>query len=708
MIPITSKNKKLLVFEILLSCFGFGLTLAFGFLVFSELFHIAGELISVNRLAYLALHLLFIGIIASLLYGGVIYQLTRLFCYVRMYSHRGETFETLAPVRTANAPALSVLIPSYKEEHDVVLRTMLSAALQSYPNKNIALLLDDPPNPKSEQDAQGLSAARELPKVIQELIAKPRSLVDAQYRNAKNAEAEGQSGVLIDSTIALLFELEEWFRGLATELHVDNHEAAFFTNKVLLERASYCKEQREAVAQHPVERAKQLSLSLLEYFQAVFSVELTTFERKQFENLSHEPNKAMNLNSYLGLLGKSFRVDEKNNHIFLNEDAQASDVVVPAADYVITLDADSILMPDYAAKLVHFLQSPENADIAVVQTPYNSFPGADVALERFASATTDIQYIIHQGFTAARATYWVGANALLRVPALKDIVVEDQERGYTIRRYIQDRTVIEDTESSIDLVNQDWQLHNYPERLAFSATPPDLGSLIIQRQRWANGGLIILPKLLRYLFRNFYKIRCWLEGFVRIHYLVSITLVNFGLLIVLVIPFTDSVKSHWLPLSALPYFLLYARDLKLSGYRYRDLFGVYALNLILIPINISGVLTSIGQMISKAKIPFRRTPKVEGRTVAGAWYLVAHYLLVLQWTFSAGVDFYYGRNFHAGFALMNVAFLFGGMLFLVGLQNSIEDIALAWRPFWRRFRRRRVFPIARKIGYPRRPLFSRG
>ena len=36
---------------------------------------------------------------------------------------------------------------------------------------------------------------------------------------------------------------------------------------------------------------------------------------------------------------------------------------------------------------------------------------------------------------------------------------------------------------------------NYPERLSYSATPPDFGSLVVQRRRWANGGLLILPKL---------------------------------------------------------------------------------------------------------------------------------------------------------------------------------------------------------------------
>ena len=98
-----------------------------------------------------------------------------------------------------------------------------------------------------------------------------------------------------------------------------------------------------------------------------------------------------------------------------------------------------------------------------------------------------------KGFTQHNATYWVGANALLRHTALKEIAVREVERGYPVQRFIQDRTVIEDTESSVDLSVRGWRLYNYPERLAYSATPPDFGSLIIQRRRWANGGLIILP-----------------------------------------------------------------------------------------------------------------------------------------------------------------------------------------------------------------------
>lgn len=40
--------------------------------------------------------------------------------------------------------------------------------------------------------------------------------------------------------------------------------------------------------------------------------------------------------------------------------------------------------------------------IAVSQTPYSAVPGSPGVLERVAGATTDMQYIVHQGSPATR------------------------------------------------------------------------------------------------------------------------------------------------------------------------------------------------------------------------------------------------------------------------------------------------------------------
>ena len=94
-------------------------------------------------------------------------------------------------------------------------------------------------------------------------------------------------------------------------------------------------------------------------------------------------------------------------------------------------------------------------------------------LERIAGATTDLQYIVHQGVTRYRAAYWVGANVLLRLTALRDIEHQVCERGHAVPVFIHDRTIIEDTELTVDLISRGWTLYNYPAHLAYSATPPD-------------------------------------------------------------------------------------------------------------------------------------------------------------------------------------------------------------------------------------------
>ena len=73
-------------------------------------------------------------------------------------------------------------------------------------------------------------------------------------------------------------------------------------------------------------------------------------------------------------------------------------------------------------------RAPSTPASRVAQTPYSSYPGSATRLERIAGATTDLQHIVHQGMTHYDATFWVGANAILRKRALEDIV-ESRLRG---------------------------------------------------------------------------------------------------------------------------------------------------------------------------------------------------------------------------------------------------------------------------------------
>lgn len=623
---------------------------------------------------------LFTGIVLFLLYGNLVHQISRYGSLRRHQRHQPADDDELRRWVVGATPALTVLVPSYKEELRTVEQTVVSAALQRYRHLRVTLLLDDPPEPTEAGDRRALDATHELIARIQrDLDARAAPVADAlrhtieaaarsrgSDRQQRQHAAHHLAGLHDDAVRWLDAEARRWQGG--------DHTDRFYSSQVLTSLADELVADAVALRRQPAPPTWEQLVLVHRSLLAVFEADLSCFQRKRYENLSHEPNKAMNLNTAIGLLGGRWReVTHQGRRHLLPAGAGPADVELPQPDYVLTLDADSLLLPGYAPRLVHDMEQPGNERVAVCQTPYRAIPGAGSDLERIAGATTDIQHVIHQGFAHFGATFWVGANALLRKSALDDIAEVDVERGYRITRYIQDRTVIEDTESSIDLVERGWTLDNYPATLAYSATPPDFGALVIQRRRWANGGLIILPKLVSLLRRDRRRGRL-VEGLLRLHYLTSIAGTNVGLVLLLGYGFPGIEMTPWLPLSSLGWFALYARDLRQLGYRRSDVLRVYALNVLLLPVNLAGVITSIRQAVTGAKIPFGRTPKVDGRTAVPWPYLLVPLGLLATWTMSAGVGLAEGRPAVALFTALNVALLAYALTVYVGWSELREDL----------------------------------
>jgi cellulose synthase/poly-beta-1,6-N-acetylglucosamine synthase-like glycosyltransferase len=631
-----------------------------------------------GRLPEAAGYVIYLFIVCFLVYGSLVYQMTRLAYRYRLCTEAND--ESHVRHWRGRQRRLVILIPSYKEEPDVIRMTLISAALQRHPDKRVVLLIDDPPQPNSAADAAALTAARNLACQLHTdflgFAGRARDLRDAIIDDTK----AGSLAYVSDGLKGLIDDATRWLNSQPDIVSTEPHIKAIFKDKVIVPVIDALSEDLACVTRS-LAATGQDSISLVCVCQRLleqFSVEIASFERKRYANLSHEPNKAMNLNSYIGLLGGSFAEQESENGLLLLPAAGTSATIqVPAADYLITLDADSLIVPGYADVLLSVCERSGNERIAVAQTPYSAFPNAPRLIERIAGATTDIQYCIHQGFTAFGATFWVGANALLRVTALRDIEEQFEERGFRMSRFIQDRTVIEDTESSIDLATKGWLLYNYPARLSYSATPPDFGALTVQRARWANGGLIILGKLLRYLASAASPTMVG-EGLMRIHYLTSIAAVNIGLMLLLWGGLVDETPV-WLPLIAVPYFVAYAVDLRYVGYRCHEVFHVYALNLLLLPVNLAGVWTSLKQLVSGKTIPFARTPKVAGRTRTPKVFLLAALGLIGFCLAGAARDFSAERWEQLVFGALHACILAYAVIAFVGIREVVEDLAYAAR-----------------------------
>jgi cellulose synthase (UDP-forming) len=434
-------------------------------------------------------------------------------------------------------------------------------------------------------------------------------------------------------------------------------------------------ELREKVLTHD-ELAREF-----EHLGYLFKVRISAFERKRYTNLSQASTKAANLNSYVGLMGRSFDVEAIGGHRFLTETtAGSASISVPDAPYIIILDADSILLPNFATCMLSALESPNNQRVAVMQTPYTTIPNTPNLIEKAAAATTDIYYYVTEGMSFAQAGSWIGAAAAIRKEALTDIVVFEEERGYQIPIYIQDKTVIEDTGATIDLARKNWRVQNYPARLSYSATPPDFGALVIQRRRWSNGGLIILPNVLRYLAGLRFHPRHTLEALLRIHYMVMPACISISMLAMLLYPFNFKYVSSWIYITLPPYIYLVCRDLALTGYRRRDFFKAYTLFLILLPVVLAGVMDSIVQILSGNKTSFGRTPKVSRRTAAPATIHLGILGLLVWSGITARDDIMSDTNqLHAVFALSNVLALGYGVVFLIGVRETVQDLFLPIR-----------------------------
>ena len=153
-----------------------------------------------SDVSQMARTVVFATVLFILVYGNLVYLVTRLGHFARRMRHRPPVFETLVDTHWEEAKPIAVLVPSYKEDVRTIRQTLLSAALQHHPNKRVVLLLDDPPHPKDRESSALLKAARQVPGEIAALLLEPKGLIErasarfSQRRVGSTADCVWKSG----------------------------------------------------------------------------------------------------------------------------------------------------------------------------------------------------------------------------------------------------------------------------------------------------------------------------------------------------------------------------------------------------------------------------------------------------------------------------------------------------------------------------------
>src|SRR3982751_5968848 len=299
-------------------------------------------------------------VVTGLAASATAYLITRVGFFYRSRQHHRAPRIVLDTFLQSATPSVTVLVPSYQEDERVIRTTLLTAALQEYPRLRVVLLIDDPQQPRTRHARDLLLAARALPAAIEAGLAGPHARVQAAYERFEHSLGErDQRATTADDMRDLAAEYRfaaSWLYGLGRRQEMVDHTDVFFVEHILhalaealgtiagaLERGA------DEDAALPVERLVQLYRRLL----ATFDASVTSFERKRFVSLSSEPNKAMNLNSYIGLMGGSYQeVSTPLGIALVPAAAGRAELSIPNPDYVLTLDADSVLLPEYCLRLV--------------------------------------------------------------------------------------------------------------------------------------------------------------------------------------------------------------------------------------------------------------------------------------------------------------------------------------------------------------------
>jgi len=199
----------------------------------------------------------------------------------------------------------------------------------------------------------------------------------ARRASADTVDLSAECGALA----ALYRHAAVWFEAQALPYRQGGHADRFFAEAVLGELGRRMLAGAEAWTRRAGDPTISRALIEQAYRDVVglASAEVVSFERKRYGNVSHEPNKAMNLNGYLSLIigGGCFREERHEDGIVLRAcDSRESSLRIPVSPYVLMLDADTVLLPDYASRMLAFLERSENAARGITSISNAALPGS--------------------------------------------------------------------------------------------------------------------------------------------------------------------------------------------------------------------------------------------------------------------------------------------------------------------------------------------
>ena len=98
-------------------------------------------------------------VVTMLTFSALMYLMARQGAQYRSRQHTRVPRVEIDAHFADSQDSITVLVPSYREEPDLVRGTLISAALQEFPSLRVRLLIDDPPEPGTDLERELLNGA---------------------------------------------------------------------------------------------------------------------------------------------------------------------------------------------------------------------------------------------------------------------------------------------------------------------------------------------------------------------------------------------------------------------------------------------------------------------------------------------------------------------------------------------------------------------
>src|SRR3982751_6083024 len=176
-------------------------------------------------------------VVTGLAASATAYLITRVGFFYRSRQHHRAPRIVLDTFLQGATPSVTVLVPSSQEDERIIRTTLLSAALQEYPGLRVALLIDDPQQPRTRAARDLLVAARALPAAIEAELAVPYARVQASYERFEHSLADrDERATTAEDMRELAGEYRfaaGWLYGLGRRQEIVDHTDVFFVEHIL-------------------------------------------------------------------------------------------------------------------------------------------------------------------------------------------------------------------------------------------------------------------------------------------------------------------------------------------------------------------------------------------------------------------------------------------------------------------------------------------